>query len=242
MHTTGNNRPSVAIVTGAGRGIGLETARVLAEAGYAVVLAARGGAAIAQAASEISAVGGQALAVPTDVSDEDEVIRLFSQANERFGGVDVLVNSAGAAVFQPVQQLDLEGWNTTLAATLTGTFLCSKHALRYMLPRGSGQIVNVLSIAARMAFPGSAAYCAAKWGALGLTKVIAEEVRAAGIRVTALLPGATATPFWQHYETHPDLADMITPRHVAETILMLLRQPDDLVTDEMVIMPRKGIL
>jgi len=238
----GRDAQGVAVVTGAGRGIGQETARVLSGAGYTVVLAARTPDAIAAAAEELRAAGGRALAVPTDVVDEGQVVHLMARACADFGQMDVLVNSAGSAAFAPAHELDSEGWNRTLASVLTGTFLCSKHALRHMLPRGSGQIANVLSIAARTAFPDSAAYCAAKWVALGLMKVLQEEVRARGVRVTALIPGATATPFWEQHDTHPDFAEMIAPRHVAETILYVLSQPPDVVTDEMVVMPRRGIL
>lgn len=233
---------NAAVVTGAGRGIGLETARVLAEAGYAVVLAARTPDTIEQAAAALRQAGHRALAVPTDVTDEAQVAHLMERAVAVFGRLDVLVNAAGAAVFAPAAELAADDWNATLATTLTGTFFCCKHALRQMLPHGAGQIVNILSIAAKMAFPNSAAYCAAKWGALGLTKVLSEEVRREGIRVMALLPGATATSFWEQYETHPDFAEMIAPRHVAETVRALLEQPPDMVTDEMMILPRKGVL
>ncbi len=235
-------RVGAAIVTGSGRGIGLETARVLAGAGYPVVLAARTPESIEAAAADLRLSGARAVAVPTDVGDEAQVLRLVERAVAEFGALGVLVNNAGTGAFAPAHELDAGGWNTTLSAALTGTFLCSKHALRHMLPRGAGQIVNVLSIAARVAFPGSAAYCAAKWGALGFTKVLQEETRARGIRVTALIPGAAATPFWEQYDTHPDLAEMIAPRHVAETILWILQQPPDMAIDEMVVMPRKGIL
>lgn len=232
----------VAVVTGAGRGIGRETAQVLAGAGWSVALAGRTPETIKCAAAEIRAAGGRALAVPTDVSDEAQVEQLMERACTEFGALDALITAAGAAGFAPAYELPLAEWEKTLSGLLTGTFLCCKHALRRMLPRGSGHLVNVLSIAAREAFPGSAAYCAAKWGALGLTKVLAQEVRRQGIRVTAVLPGATATPFWEQNETHPDPAEMIAPRHVAETILFLLTQPPDIVTDEIVVMPRKGVL
>src|SRR5205807_9044128 len=132
-------------------------------------------------------------------------------------------------------------WESILYANLTGTFLCCKYALSQMLPQGHGQIVNVLSIAAKVAFPESGAYCAAKWGALGFTRVLAEEVRRKGIRVTALCPGSTDTPFWSELSWKPDPARMIPPAQVAEAIAFLLQQPASVTTDEWVIMPPEGI-
>ncbi len=111
-----------------------------------------------------------------------------------------------------------------------------------MREQGSGHIVNVLSIAAREAFPGAAAYCASKWGALGFTRVLAREARAAGIKVTALLPGAIDTPFWDRVPHALNRADMLAAEDVAAFVRCLLEQPPALHTDEVVLLPPKGIL
>jgi short-subunit dehydrogenase len=111
-----------------------------------------------------------------------------------------------------------------------------------MTAQGSGHIVNVLSIAAKVVFPGASAYCASKWGALGLTKALAEETRGQGVKVTGLCPGSIDTPFWDATVTTLDRRDMLRPEDVAATVRMLLEQPPGIYTDEMVVMPPKGIL
>src|SRR5262249_51221055 len=142
----------------------------------------------------------------------------------------------------PIQASDSGDWHATLSANLTGTYYCCKHALPPMLARGAGQIVNVLSIAARHPFPNSTAYCASKFGAYGLTLSLAAEVRDKGIRVTALLPGAVDTPFWDAAGGGPDRGLMLRAEDVGEIIGSLLDQPSRITTDEVVIMPPSGIL
>src|SRR5262249_7312971 len=133
-------------------------------------------------------------------------------------------------------------WERQLRANLTGTFLACRAALRPMLAQGAGQIVNILSIAAKVAFPGAAAYCASKWGALGFTRVLAAELRRHGIPVTAFCPPSVEPSFWEGIESHPDFARMLRPEDVGEAVAFILEQPPGIVTDEIVVMPPEGIL
>jgi 3-oxoacyl-[acyl-carrier protein] reductase len=152
------------------------------------------------------------------------------------------VNNAGTGAFETVVDSDPEVWTQVIASNLKSTYLCSKYVLPSMLARQSGQIINVLSIAAKVTFKASSAYCAAKAGALAFTKVLAEEVRSENIRVTAVSPGSVDTPFWANIEGHPDLNLMLKPEHVADTILFVATQPTGMVTDEIIVTPPLGIL
>ena len=232
----------VAIITGASRGIGCTTALAFAQAGAKVVLASRTQHDLETAANLIRAEGGEALVVPTDVTRADAVEALVNRTLGAYGQIDILVNNAGIGVFETVVDSDPEVWTQVVASNLNSTYLCSKYVLPSMLARQSGQIINVLSIAAKVAFPASSAYCAAKAGALAFTKVLAEEVRSENIRVTAVSPGSVDTPFWAEIEGQPDPNLMLQPEHVAETILFVATQPAGMVTDEIVVTPPLGIL
>ena len=236
----------VVVVTGASKGIGKAIATAFAAAGAKVILAARTRETLEQVASDLS-VGGVSnpdsiLAVPTDVTDVDAVQRLIEQALTAYQRVDILVNNAGIGYFGPIVDFAPDDWDTVLNSNLKAVYLCSKYALPSMLAQGSGQIINVLSIAAKVAFEASAAYCAAKAGALALTKVLAAEVRQHNIRVTAVLPGSVHTPFWDDIPTHPDFEQMLKSEHVAETVVSVCQQPPGMVTEEIVVMPPLGIL
>lgn len=187
-----------AVVTGAGRGIGQAVARSLAEAGAAVVVAARTGREIEAVAAEISGEGHRALAVRCDVTDPASVERLAEEASrlaEDAGGtVDILVNNAGAAHSAPVHKTELEDWNRMLAVNATGTFLCTRALLPGMMERGWGRIVNVASVAGLTGARYIAAYAASKHAVIGLTRCTAAETAARGVTVNAVCPGYVDTP------------------------------------------------
>ena len=235
-------KDKVAIITGASRGIGRATALAFAQAGAKVVLAARTQHDLETVADLIRTDGGEALVAPTDVTRTDAVEAMVNRTLAAYGQIDLLVNNAGIGVFETIADSDPEVWTQVVAANLKSTYLCSKYVLPSMLARQSGQIINVLSIAAKVAFKASSAYCAAKAGALAFTKVLAEEVRSENIRVTAVFPGSVDTPFWTEIEGHPDLNLMLKPEHVAETILFIATQPAGMVTDEIVVTPPLGVL
>jgi len=232
----------VVVVTGASKGIGKAITSAFAAAGAKVVLAARTRETLEQVAAELTESGAEAVAVPTDVTDVDAVQRLIERTLDVYGRVDILVNNAGIGYFGPVVDFAPDDWDTVLNSNLKAVYLCAKYALPSMLAQGSGQIINVLSIAAKVAFEASAAYCAAKAGALALTKVLAAEVRQQNIRVTAVLPGSVHTPFWDDIPAHPDFEQMLKPEHVARTVVSVCQQPLGMVTEEIVVMPPLGIL
>lgn len=240
--TTQNLHGSVSIVTGAGSGIGRATALALSQAGVSVALAARTRQNLETLAHEIVSNGGTALAIPCDVGDETQVEKLVATTQERFGRLDILITSAGGASFAPLVESQTEDWDAMMQINLRGTYLCCKHALKVMLPQGRGHILNVLSIASQTILPGSAAYTASKFGALGLTKVMAAEVRAQGIKVTAVIPGAVDTPLWDKSGGSLDRKKMLSPTDVAAAMLSIIAQPPEIYTDEIVLMPPLGIL
>ncbi len=215
----------VAVVTGASRGIGAATAAAVAAAGAHVVLAARSGAALDRLAGRIRDAGGRATPVPTDVSDEAGVGRLFGQV-ERIGQLGALVCSAAVLTPAPFAQTTLAMWDETLGVNLTGTFLCCRAALPAMALAGEGRIVNIASLSGMYAtekFPGLAAYNVSKYGVIGLTEAIAVEGREHGISAICLSPGAVDTEMLRR--ANPALRPGLTPEDVAELIVALLDSP-----------------
>ena len=232
----------VAVVTGGSKGIGKAIAFGLAAAGAKVVLAARTRETLEQVAADLRESGAEALAVPTDVTDAEAVGRLVERTLDVYQSIDILVNNAGIGRFGMVADFVPDDWDTVIDSNLKAIYLCTRSALSPMLAQGSGQIINVLSIAAKVPFEASSAYCAAKAGALAFTKVLASEVRQQNIRVTAVLPGSVHTPFWDEIPQHPDFEQMLKPEHVAATVVSVCQQPPGMVTEEIVVMPPLGIL
>lgn len=242
MSEMGRLDGKVVVITGASKGIGRAIAFAFAAVGAKVVLAARTRETLEQVTTELRESGAEALAVPTDVTNVDAVKQLIQRTLDAYQRVDILINNAGIGHFGPVVDFDPDAWDAVLNSNLKAVYLCAKYALPSMLEQGSGQIINVLSIAAKVAFQASSAYCAAKAGALALTKVLASEVRQQNIRVTAVLPGSVHTPFWDGVPEHPDFEQMLTPEHVAGTVVSVCQQPPGMVTEEIVVMPPLGIL
>lgn len=242
MLTRNSIEGKVAIVTGASKGIGKAIADVFANSGAKVVLAARTRKVVEQVADDLKEIGADVLTIPTDVTNVDAVQSLITETLDVYQKLDILINNAGAGVFGNVVDYDLSDWDTVINSNLKGVFLCSKFALPHLIADGGGQIINVLSIAAKVPFPASGAYCAAKAGALALTKVMAAEVRQQNVRVTAVLPGSVETPFWDDIPEHPDFDKMLKPEHIADAILSVCQQPNGMVTEEIVVMPPLGIL
>jgi 3-oxoacyl-[acyl-carrier protein] reductase len=183
----------VAVITGAGRGLGAAIAEELAAQGAAVVVADRDEELARATAERLRAVGRVATPALADVSEPDQVAALFDAAVAEHGRLDVLVNNAGVGAVAPSQDLALDVWSRTLAVNLTGTFLCAQAAARHMLPAGRGVIVNIGSVFAATGMPMRAAYAASKHGVVGLTKVLATEWASRGLRVVAVDPAYVRT-------------------------------------------------
>jgi len=186
----------VAIVTGASSGIGRATARLFAEQGARLVVAARRQVELDTLVGEIEEAGGIAAALAGDVRDEAYAKALVEFTVERFGGLDIAFNNAGAVgMMAPLPDMAATDWHETIDTNLTSAYLCARHQIPAMLTRGGGSLIFTSSFVGRTAgIPGMAAYAAAKAGLIGLTQVLAAEYGPRGLRVNALLPGGTDTP------------------------------------------------
>jgi NAD(P)-dependent dehydrogenase (short-subunit alcohol dehydrogenase family) len=186
----------VAIVTGASSGIGRATAKLFAEQGAKVVVAARRKAELDVLVAEITEAGGDAQALPGDVRDEAFAKALVELAVSTYGGLDVAFNNAGiVGAMKPVSDLTLDDWRKTLDTNLTGAFLGAKYQVPAMIERGDGSLIFTSTFVGHtVGMPGMAAYAASKAGLIGLTQVLAAEFGPKGVRVNALLPGGTDTP------------------------------------------------
>ena len=231
-----------AVVTGAGRGIGRAIAEAFAREGAAVVLAARTRQQIAEVAAAIKAAGGRALAVPTDVTQDAAVVALVEQTVADFGRLDVLVTAAGTASFGPVVGTKPEDWDAMLAVNLRAVMACCRAVLPVMVHQHRGTILNIASVAAQRFIPGSAAYAATKAGVVVWSRVLREEVRAEGVRVGVLVPGAVDTPLWDTIPQGPDRSRMLKPEDVARAAVLMASLPPHASLEDLTLLPAGGIL
>ena len=219
---TENKADRVAIVTGGSRGIGRQTAARLGREGYAVVVTYGGSQAEAdEAVKEVEQAGGRAIAVQADVADENAVAALFDQAEQNFGGVDVVVHAAGVMPLSPLADLDLDAFDRVVRTNLRGTFVVDQQAVRRV--RGGGAIINFSSSLTKLARPGYSAYAATKGGVEAMTLILARELRGRDITVNAVAPGPTATALFFDGKSQ-ELIDRIA----AEPPLERLGQPEDI--------------
>jgi NAD(P)-dependent dehydrogenase (short-subunit alcohol dehydrogenase family) len=234
-------RGKAALITGASRGIGLAMAHALAAEGCNLILTSRNRTSLEKAGDKLAGHGVDVLPCLCDVRDSTAVQELFAAVEGRFHHLDVLINNAGSAHTNvPVAKLPLASWREIIETNLTGMFLVTQGALPLM---GSGSaIVNNLSIAAKRTFPGSAAYNASKHGALGLTNTLREELRESGIRVIALLAGATDTALWDALWPEAPRKKMMSPGTVAKALVNALMMPVESTVEELTILPRAGTL
>lgn len=191
----------VAVITGSGRGIGREIARLFAAEGARVAVADVNEETARRTVGEIAAAGGDALAVHTDVTVPEQIDRMVEAVLGRWGRLDVLVNNAGVGLNRPALETTLEEWDNVLRTNLTGTFLCAQAAGRVMVRQGGGRIVNIASISGQRGGQGRAAYGSAKAGVILLTRVMAVELAAQGVAVNAIAPGPVDTDQSRHNHT-----------------------------------------
>ncbi len=226
----------VAVVTGAGRGIGAAIARSLAGLGATTVLCGRTLAALDAVAQAIAQSGGMSEAVACDVTSLESIAAAAKRVESSFGRVDVLVNNAGIGGFgSPLHQLAPEAWDQILNTNLRGVFYAIRAFVPMMIRAHSGHIINISSIAGKNALPNGAAYAASKWGLNGLSYSVAEELRGYNIRVSVICPGSTNTDLSPHAGKDP--AKMLQPEDVAHAVEMLVTQARQSFVSEIVLRP-----
>jgi len=225
----------VALVTGASRGIGLAIARSLAGLGAKVALCARGPQKLEAAAAGLKRAGATVAAIPADIRNANEIASLVRETGQSLGPIEILINNAGIGYFAPVQEASEANWDSVLDTNLKAVFLLSKAVAPGMIERREGHIVNIGSLAGKSAFAGGAIYCASKWGLLGLTQCMAEDLRAFGVRVSAVLPGTVATDFSPH--TGKDTSKMLQPEDVAHAVESIVTQAPQSFISEVLIRP-----
>jgi NADP-dependent 3-hydroxy acid dehydrogenase YdfG len=232
----------VAIVTGAGRGIGHAVATALAREGATVVLAARTRQQLASIAAAIRESGGAALAIPTDVTQDAGVEAMVEQAIAELGRLDILVTAAGLASFGPVVGTKPGEWDGMLAVNLRAVMVTCRAVLPMMIRQRRGTIINIASVAAQRPIPGASVYTATKAGVIGFSRVLAEELRGEGVRVGVLVPGAVDTPLWDTIPNSPDRSRMLRPEDVARAAVLMASLAPGASLEELTLLPQGGIL
>ena len=227
----------VAIVTGGGSGIGKGIARAFAQEGCSVVLTGRTVARLEAAAEELRQTGSDVIAVPTDVSDDTQVKMLFKTTMERFGRLDILVNSAGAFDGGLIEEVTTEAWNSVVGANLTGPFFCTREAFPIMKAAGGGRIINIGSISAQRSREKMAPYTATKFGVWGLTQAAALEGRPYGIAVSCLHPGNIAVERRVQSGSAQDQEPMIPTEELARVALLMVTLPPNANMLEAIVLP-----
>ncbi len=228
----------VALVIGASRGIGRGLAAGLASEGAKLVLAARDTNGLKETEAKVVAQGSEALVVPTDVTSEEEIVRLFAKTIERFSRLDILVNNAAAFDSSPIDQLPTEAWDRVIAVNLRAPFLCTRAAFRIMKKQGGGRIINIGSISGQRVRPNSAPYSSTKFGIIGLTHVTALEGREYGITCGCLHPGNTLVERRADTSKTRNTEPMMTVEETAQAAVYMACQPPHINVLELIQLPR----
>jgi short-subunit dehydrogenase len=244
MGNSTTTKPLV-LLTGATSGIGKHTALALAKAGYPLALVARSQDKLQQVCAEIESFhleGAVASYFPQDLTDLASLPSLIEKIERDRGNVGILINNAGMGYIKPLLETPLQEWQQVLDLNLTAIFALIQPVVRRMVERKEGLVVNLCSVAALKTFPDWGAYSASKFALLALSRTLAQEVRAHGVRVTALCPGAVDTPLWDSLNAGFDRNQMLSPETIAQWIVQTLALPPQAVLEEAVLMPTGGAL
>ena len=235
MRAAPSTEGKVALVTGASRGIGFAIARSLAGLGAKVALCARNLERLEKAAASLKNTGANVVPIPADVRNANDIASLVRSTEQSLGAIEILVNNAGIGVLAPIHEASEADWDSILDTNLKAVFLLTKAVAPGMIQRRGGHIINIGSLSGKSAFAGGAIYCASKWGLLGLTQCAAEDLRAHGIRVSAVLPGSVATDFSPH--AGKDTSKMLQPEDVAHAVETIVTQAPQSFISEVNIRP-----
>lgn len=236
----------VAIVTGAGRGLGRAMASALVEAGAMVAVASRTKTELDSFVAETQAAGGRAMACPTDITDEASVQRMVDSVIAEYGRIDILVNNSGIVSSTPLVEQSAEDWDRVISTNLRGTFLTTRSVGRHLLAQKSGKVINIASNFALIGVANHAAYTASKAGVIGFTKAMSIEWARSGIQVNAIAPGYFATELNREMREDTDLTERVvrsiparrmgTPDEIKPLVLMLAGPNSDYMTGESIVL------
>ena len=229
----------IAIVTGAGRGIGKAVASNLAECGCRVILTARTLAQLEQVQQELSTSGAEAIAIAADLTRDNEVQRLVEESRQRMGAADILINNAGWGKRAAVVKVALEDLDQTLRLNLRAPMILARSLVPSMIEKGEGAVINIGSISGKTGEANGAAYSASKFGLIGFTQSLYEEVREYGIKVAVILPGFVDTPLIPP-NRQLDRSKMIQPADVAQTVRYILASAPTCCPVEITLRPQKN--
>ncbi len=229
----------IALVTGASKGIGRETALALAREGAHIAISARSEELLQEVAGEIRAAGSKALVFPGDMSDEKAIAEFVEATIAEFGRLDILINNAGVGIFGPIAELSTEDWDTMFNLNMRGVFLMTRTCLPHLRAAGESVVVNVASLAGKNAFVGGGGYAATKHALLGFSRCLMLEERQHGLRVLAICPGSVNTPFNidRSPADDPRRRRIIQPEDVAATIVHMIRMPQHTMISEIDMRP-----
>lgn len=230
-----NLKDKVVVITGASKGIGKNISIALAKEGAITVLVSRNKKTLEKTHEEILFLGGKALAIPADISKEEEILNLFSKVKDQFGRLDILINNAATIITGKLVDFSLKDYDKMMQTNLRGLYICCQQALRIMLPQKSGYIINISSVAGFKGYAEQSAYTASKHGVMGITKSLAAEVYKDGIFVSAILPGGVDTELAWYARPDIDRSILISPQDIADTVLYLLRLSDTAWVDQIYI-------
>jgi 3-oxoacyl-[acyl-carrier protein] reductase len=227
----------VALITGASRGIGFAIARRLGRMGARVAICGRDQARLGQAAASLRGESIETLGVSADVTRGDQISSLVDKTQQELGPIEILVNNAGTGIFGPFHEFGEADWNTVLDTNLRSVFLLCRAVAPGMIRRQTGHIINISSLAGKNTFANGAIYCASKWGLMGLTGSMAEDLRAYGIRVSAICPGSVATDF--PGQGGKNSSKILQPDDVAHAVAALVTQSAGSFISEVHIRPTR---